>query len=230
MKIVDALIILFLLLGAVIGFKKGFIKTLVSFVGIFITIILALYLKQPVVNFLYAYFPFFSYGGFYILNIFVYESIAFFFIFTLLSCILGIILNITGIIEKLLNATIILGIVSKILGAIAGVLEMLLFIFVGCFVLSRINYTSSYIQESKTAKIILARTPIIANIAAPTYKAFDEVYELQKKYAKDEDKSEYNREALMIIVKYRIISKDQALKLVKDGKVKINNPDGFIIV
>ena len=36
MKIVDALIILFLLLGAVMGFKKGFIKTMVSLIGVFI--------------------------------------------------------------------------------------------------------------------------------------------------------------------------------------------------
>ena len=230
MKIADAVIILFLLLGAVIGFKKGFIKTMVSFIGVFIVIVLTLYLKQPVVNFLYRFMPFYSFGGLTILNIFLYESIAFLVIFSFLSCILGIILNITGIIEKLLNATIVLGLISKVLGAIAGVLEMLLFIFVGCFVLSRFNLSSPYINESKSARIILARTPILANIAAPTYSAVSEVYELQKKYAKAENKSAYNEEGLIILVKYGIITKDQARQFVKDGKIRIDNPESFVLI
>ena len=47
------IIILFLLLGAIIGFKKGFIKTLVSLIGVFIVIIVSFYLKKPVANFMY---------------------------------------------------------------------------------------------------------------------------------------------------------------------------------
>ena len=229
MKIVDALIILFILLGAVIGFKKGFIKTLVSFVGVFLIIVISLLLKQPVVNFIYAFFPFFSFNGLSVFNIFVYESIAFILIFTLLSCLLGIIINLTGVVEKILNLTIILGILSKTLGAIAGVLEMLLFIFIGCFVLSRFSYTSPYINESKAARVILARTPIIGNIAGPTYNSVSEIYELQKKYKDSDNKSEFNREALIVLVKYGVLTKEQARQFVKDGKIKIDNPDSFII-
>ena len=112
--------------------------------------------------------------------------------FVILSSILGIIINITGIIEKLLNVTIILGFFSKILGAIAGVLEMLVFIFIALFVLARINVTSSFVMESKTARVILARTPILANVAGPTYNALSDVYKLQKQYADTDDKEAYN--------------------------------------
>ena len=230
MKIVDAVIILFVLLGAVLGFKKGFIKTLISFLGVLITVVLSFYLKQPIVNCMYKYFPFFNFGGLSVLNIFLYESIGFLLIYTVLSCVLGIIINITGIIEKILNATIVLGVVSKILGAIAGLLEMILFIFIACFVLSRINTFSPYINESKIANIILNKTPIVAKISSPTYTSLNEIYELQKKYAKDENKSDYNRESLMILVKYGVISKEQAKELVKDGKINIDNPESFIIV
>ena len=229
MKIVDAVIILFIFLGAVMGFKKGFIKTLVSFIGVFLTIVLSLYLKTPIVNFLYAYFPFFKFGGFSILNIFLYESIAFILIYILLSCILGIILNITGIIEKLLNATIILGLVSKLLGAIAGVLEMLLFIFIACFVFSRFSFSSPYINESKFAKVILSKTPIIGRIAAPTYKSVSDIYELQKKYSKTGDKAAYNYDSLKILVENGVISADQAEEFVKDGKIDIGDSQGFNI-
>ncbi len=229
MSIVDAVIILFLLLGAAMGFKRGFIRTLVTFIGTFLVIILTLYLKQPVVNFMYAYFPFFDYGGYSVLNILVYESIAFILIFTLLSCLLGILINITGIVEKILNLTIVLGFISKILGAIAGILEMLLFIFIACFALSRFSFSSALINESRAARIILARTPVISNIAAPTYTAGSEIYELQKEYANAENKCEYNRKSVIILVKYGIISKDQARQFVKDGKIKIDNPESFVI-
>ena len=230
MKIVDAVIILFLLLGAAIGFKRGFIRTLVSFIGVFITIILAFYLKGPVVNFMYEFLPFFNYGGFTILNVFVYESIAFLLVYIILASILGIIINITGIVEKILKLTVILGLLSKVLGAIAGVLEMLLFIFISTFVLARFNFSKPYIMESKAARVILARTPVISGIAAPTYLALDEIYKLQKDYANTEDKEQYNIESLRILVKYRIVSKDQARKFVNDGKIKLSNPNGFVIM
>lgn len=229
MKIVDAVIILFLLLGAAMGFKKGFIKTMVSLIGVFLTIIISFYLKKPIVNFMYSYFPFFKFGGLSVLNIFVYESIAFLFIYVLLSAVLGIIINITGIVEKILKLTIVLGFISKILGAIAGVLEMLLFIFISSFVLARFNFSKQYIMESRVAMTILAKTPVVANIAAPTYVALDEIYNLQKDYANNENVLEYNRKSLIILVKYKIITKEQAMKFVKDGKIQIDNADSFII-
>ena len=107
---------------------------------------------------------------------------------------------------------------------------MLLFIFITCFALSRINVFTLYISESKIAGIILNKTPIVAKISSPTYNSLTEIYNLQKKYAKDENKSNYNRESLMILIKYNVISKEQARDLVKKGKIKIDNPESFIIV
>lgn len=227
MSIVDAVIILFLLLGAFLGFKRGFIKTLVSLIGVVLVIVLSFYLKTPIATFMYNYLPFWSFDGLSILNIFLYESIAFLLVFVILSSILGIIINITGIIEKLLNVTIILGFFSKILGAIAGVLEMLVFIFIALFVLARINVTSSFVMESKTARVILARTPILANVAGPTYNALSDVYKLQKQYADTDDKEAYNLEALTSLVRYGVISKEQAKKLIDDGKLKFSTEVNF---
>ena len=230
MKIVDAIIILFLLLGAVIGFKKGFIRTLVSLIGVFAVILLTMYLKKPVVTFMYTYLPFFNFGGYTIFNVFLYESIAFLLIYVLLSSVLGIIINITGIVEKILNATILLGAISKILGAIAGVLEMLLFIFIGLFVCSRIKPINPYILESRTSRIILARTPLISNAAAPTTASLNEIYKLEKENLENEDQEKFNLDSLMILVRYNVVSKEQAVKFIKDGKIKISNPEGFVLV
>ena len=41
MNIVDAVLLLALLAGAVIGFKKGFIKTMVSLIGTILVIVLS---------------------------------------------------------------------------------------------------------------------------------------------------------------------------------------------
>ncbi|MBQ4583528.1 MAG: CvpA family protein [Bacilli bacterium] len=227
MSIVDAIIILFLILGALIGFKKGFIKTMVSLIGVILVIVLSFYFKTPIATFMYNYLPFWDFGGLSILNIFLYESIAFLLVFVLLSSVLGIIINITGIIEKLLNITIVLGFFSKILGAIAGVLEMIVFIFIAAFVLARINITSEFIMESSWARTILARTPVLANVAGPTYNALSEIYELQKEYADTDDKEAYNVDALTSLIRYGVISKEQAKKLIEDGKLKITTEVNF---
>lgn len=227
MSIVDAIIILFLILGALIGFKKGFIKTMVSLIGVILVIVLSFYFKTPIATFMYNYLPFWDFGGLTVLNIFLYESIAFLLVFVLLSSILGIIINITGIIEKLLNITIVLGFFSKILGAIAGVLEMIVFIFIAAFVLARINVTSEFIMESSWARAILARTPVLANVAGPTYNALSEIYELQKEYADTDDKEAYNVDALTSLIRYGVISKEQAKKLIDDGKLRITTEVNF---
>ena len=178
---------------------------------------------------MYKYCPFFNFDGYSVWNVFLYESIAFLIVFILLFSILGIIINISGIVEKILNSTIVLGIISKILGAIAGILEMLVFLFIGLFVISRFNFASDLIMESKVSKVILDRTPIISNIAGPTYNAFNEVYELQKKYSDKKDKDAFNISALQSLVSHRVLSAEQAQELVKNGKIKIKNSDSYVI-
>ena len=63
MAILDAVIILFLLMGAVLGFKRGFIKSLVSLIGIILIVVISYYLKNPIANFMIRHFPFFSFTG-----------------------------------------------------------------------------------------------------------------------------------------------------------------------
>ena len=61
---VDLIIIVLVILGAAIGFKRGFTKELVSVLGFIVCIILAFILKNPVASFFYDKLPFFSFGGF----------------------------------------------------------------------------------------------------------------------------------------------------------------------
>ncbi len=225
--IVDAIIILFLLMGAVLGFKKGVIKSIVSFVGTILVLVLSFTFKNPLSVFLYTYLPFFN-VGITVLNILIYEGLAFLILFVLFSSILRIIIKISGIIEMLLKATIILGIPSKILGAIFGFLEMYLFTFVVLFILAQFNVQNSLITESKMANVILGKTPFISNVLNNTYTAVKEVTDLNKEYGKKGNTEELNQKGLDILLKYKVLSVENANKLLEKNKLKIK--DANVIV
>lgn len=232
MSIVDSIIILFLLMGAIIGFKRGVIQSATMFIGIIIVVILSYYLKNPLSKFMYTYLPFFEFKGLLqgvtVLNILVYEALAFLIIFFILTAILQIAIKATGILEKILKFTIILGIPSKILGAIFGLLEQFIYVFVFLFFLSRLSFTTEYINESFLANKILDKTPVISNIVESSCASFEEIYSLKEKYQNTTNKNEYNKEALDILLKHSIITPDSARRLMEKDKLKIDDAENII--
>ena len=87
MNLIDVLVLLLLIYCAFMGFRRGLTKELVSFAGVFVIIVLAFLLKNPISSFMYENLPFFSFGGMFkgvtALNIIVYEVIAFFIVVSL---------------------------------------------------------------------------------------------------------------------------------------------------
>ena len=61
MNLIDIAIILFLIIGAVIGFTNGAIKTITSFVGLFVVLVASFILKNQVSSILYENMPFFNF-------------------------------------------------------------------------------------------------------------------------------------------------------------------------
>ena len=227
LSVIDAVIILFLLLGAVIGFKKGVIKSVVSFVGTILVFVLAFLFKNPLSVFLYTHLPFFN-VGITVLNILIYEAIAFLILVFLFGIVLKIIIKISGLIETILKFTIVLGIPSKILGAIFGFLEMYVFVFAVLFLLVQFNVNSSLITESKMADFILGKTPVVSNIMEDSYKAIKEVIDLNKNYTTTQDKQKLNQDGLEILLKYDILSVENATMLQEKGKLNIPNAQSVI--
>lgn len=234
MSILDVVIILALLFGAVIGFKRGIITSAVMFFGTIIVIYLSYLLKNPISELLYTYLPFFKFGGLWqnvsVINIIVYEAIAFLVTFSLLMIILKVVVVATKIIEKIFKATIILGIPSKILGAIFGVLEAYLILFVILFSINQFNWFSELTSKSKADEIIINKTPILKETVADALDSFTEIYDLQDKY-RDQNKNSdaYNKEALEIMLKNGVISPNSVRKLVKKDKIKIDNIEEILI-
>lgn len=231
MNIVDIIIILFIGLGAVVGFKEGFIQKTARVVGLIIVIILSFLLKNIISVIMYENLPFFNFGGLIkgveMINVIMYELIAFFIVFLILSIILRIIISITGIVEKILKMTVILAIPSKILGMIVGAVEYYIYVFIALFLLTLPTFNIGIINDSKGKDVILNNTPIISNLANETLKTYTEVYTVIDSHdGKNTEK--VNSEVLDILLKYDIITVKSTEKLLKENKIHVSNPDEIL--
>lgn len=225
-NVIDAIIILFLLAGAVLGFKRGAIQTLATLIGTILIIILAYYLKNPLSVFLYTYLPFFKLGGIFngitVINILIYEAIAFLIVLGVLSVLLSVILKITGILSKIVDHSIILTLPSKLIGIAVGFLEAYVFLFVLLFIFSQFSFSNTVLKDSKYTNVILSKTPFTTGFKN-SYNAFNEIRDLGNNNSSNKD-----YEALNTLLKYDIITTDNAHKLVDNGKINIKGSNKLI--
>ncbi len=234
MNIVDLIIIILILFGAVIGFKRGFTKSLVSAVGLIAIVIIAFLLKNPVSTVLYEHLPFFQFGGVIkgvtVLNIALYELLAFVIVLAVLGIVLKILMIATSIFERILTLTIILGIPSKILGAIIGALEWFILVFIGLYVLNMPVVNVKEIDNSTLAPKILNNTPILSGVIKDTNDVINEFASIKDRYTdKNVDTNEFNKETLELFLKYNVVSVDSVDKLIKDNKLKIDGIDEVLV-
>lgn len=227
MNITDFLIIIFIVLGAFVGAKQGFTKALVSFLGTIIVVVLAYFLKNPVSEFLMSFCPFFSFGGIIkgvtVLNIAVYEVIAFIAVYFILMAILNALLFATGIFEKILKFTIVLGMPSAIFGAIIGAIKNYVIAFFVLYILSMPNFVDvDFVKNSSFREPILSNTPLLSNVAGTALEALDEFKGLADKYTDSTDTNSYNLETLDVFLKYKIVTVDTVKKLDESGKIEID--------
>ena len=232
MNVIDIIILLVIAFGAVIGFHNGFTKQLVSFVGFIVVIILSYLLKNIISGFLYEHLPFFGFGGVLkgvtVLNIALYEVIAFLIVFSILMIIFRVLLKVTGIFETILKFTIILGIPSKLLGAIVGVIQSLCYAFIGLYVLSFPIFNIDGMEESKIRNMILDNTPILSTIAEDSLDVFKEFKTLKTKYDGKESAAAFNLEALDLFLKYKVVTVESVERLKEKGKISIPNMEQVI--
>lgn len=231
MNIVDALIILFIALMGVIGFKRGVVKQTVSTVGLIIILILAFQLKNPLAEFLSLHLPFFDFFGAFegvtALNIILYQLISFLVIFALLEIVLKVLISITGVIEKIFKYTIILGIPSKLLGLLVGLIEGFVFTFIVLFFLKQPAFNIKEFESSTLTSKILESTPVLSGFASDLVETFNDVYLLGKEYSIS-DPNTLNRETVDVMLKHGVISTDYVVKLIDADKIEIDGIDSVL--
>lgn len=230
MSLVDILIIIILIVGGISGFKNGFTKSVVKFIGLLLVIILSFILKNPISIILMNIGPFIPFGGIIkgvtVLNIALYEVISFSIIFSILMIVLKVLTKTTSIFEKILNFTIILGIPSKILGLIFSVLQNYIIVFFVLYFLAMPNFSEvSVLNNSMLKDPILRGTPVLSRIGDNSLKVLDEFKDLSKKYKNSKDANEFNLETLDLFLKYDVTSVDTIKSLKESGKLKIDGID-----
>lgn len=229
MSILDMLIIVVIIFGIYKGFRYGFVRSAVSLVGSIFIFVGAYFLKNPLSVLMYENLPFHSFGGIFFgitsINIIVYEAISYIICLIILSIILKIVIKLTGIIDKLIKATVILALPSKLLGAFLKFLEYYIYIFIVLFIFASIPFFTPYFKESTVAKAIVSKTPIISNMTNDVYNSIMDIYDICLKYDGTSDKTKGDEEAIKVLLKYDVISEDGVRKLSELGKLKIDNID-----
>ena len=226
MTIVDFIIITFIILGAIIGFKQGAIKTGVDFLGIGLIAIISFVFKDKLMVLLYEHLPFFDFFGLIkgitSVNILFYQILSFIIIFMALTFILKILIAITGIIEWILKMTIFLSLPSKLLGAVIGAIQYYIYVFIILFILNFPILNLTMLKESKLNNYILENTPIISTYASSTVDTYSKIYSIIKN-KKEKTNIEINTEVLITLLDNKLISVESAKKLVLQNKVPITD-------
>lgn len=226
MNVVDVIIIALLILGGVAGFKAGVIKKLTDFIGMFVVIILAFYLKNYISVIMYENLPFFNFfgliNGIDALNILLYEVIAFLVIFIVLLFVLKVVLMLTGLVEKILKATVILSIPSKLLGIVVGVIEMYVYLFLILVIVSLPIFDSSFLKDSKMNNFILNNTPVLSGVSEEIIDIYGDVYNIIDN-RKNKTNEQLNEEILKVLIDKKVVTKESAKKLVDKNKIHIND-------
>lgn len=153
MNIVDIIVLLIILFSGFIGMKKGFVKSLVSFFGIIIVFILSFLMKDKIADWMCLNLPFFSFSGTFkgatILNVIIYQAVAFMAIFSILMAAYHLIVKISGLAEWLLKLSIIGIIPTKIGGLIVGLLKGIIISLIAIVVLSLPTLKLGFIDGTK---------------------------------------------------------------------------------
>jgi len=223
--------IVLMIIGYIIGgWKDGVIRGGVSFIGTVLTFIISYSLKGIIGNLLCSICPFFNFSGLVTLNILIYQVIAFFITFSLLSIIYRILLKASEKIQIFINKTIILTIPSKIGGGIVGFFRgvFVVFIILICLVLPCRDVKE--FTKSTLVNKILFETPILSKNTDNFVLVVKETYDLSSKISMGKiSKNKANLKSLDVMLKYKIVSKKEVLKLVKNNKLdKVKNIDSVL--
>ncbi len=225
MNIIDVVIILLLGLSFVNGYKRGVLKELVMLLGVIIIYVISFIFKDKIGLLLCKFMPFFDFNGLVSLNILIYQLIAFAIISSFLFAIFGIILKLTGILQKLVDISIILTIPSKILGGIVGLIEGYITIFAILVILSIPLKNFDIYKESYLNNKIIISSPILSSSLGNLDDLIIDIYEL--KTDEEKDKNKINIKILDMYIDYDIITEDDLLNIISLGK--LDKIDGISI-
>lgn len=224
LNVFDIGIILLLVMFIIVGFKNGAIRELFALVGIIVVFVLSYSLKGILGNILCIVLPFFKITGVVeglsVMNILLYQAIAFMIVFAILLTLYEILLKVSKFIQKIVNLTIILILPSKILGGIIAFVKgwIVLFAVFLCLMIPLKN-TELFTSSTMVNKIIY-NTPLLSSHSSNFINSVEEIYNLEKQLSNKEiSKNEANLKTLDLMLKHKIVDKSTVEQLVKLHKL-----------
>lgn len=210
MNIFNIIIILVIIMSGITGWKRGVLKETVFLIGTILIFVIAFNLKEPLGNTLCKYLPFFEFSGnlkgLISLNILIYQTIAFILVVGILYTIFGIVMTVTKIMQKILNATIILLIPSKILGMIIGLIQGYIIVFTAIVLLAIPLKDVSQYQNSTLVNKIMYNSPILSDTIGDFTNAISDIYETVDNINNNKNANDINLEVIDVMLKYKIVS------------------------
>ena len=230
MNIFDIVIILLILLSGVTGLKQGLLKSGINLIGTILIYIIAFKMKDSIGLFLCKVCPFFKFNGYITLNILVYQLIAFVLIASILFSIFAIVLKLTGVVQKLVDLTVILTIPSKIGVFIIGLLEVYVVMFIIILILSVPLRNVELFSESKLVDKMLNNTPILSSSLDGVGDVIFNVFHITSEVKEGENENtKVNMDIMKTYLDYKVITKEDAIDLIDTGKLNsINGIKEFV--
>lgn len=222
MNVIDIIVILLIILSGYAGFKDGVLKSLVKFVGTIVVYVIAFMLKDEVGIILCKIFPFFEFDGLVTLNILVYQLIAFVLIASVLFGVYNLVMKLTGVLQKIVDISIILTIPSKVLGFIVGMLEGYIIMFIVVVILSVPLGDTDIFKNAKLTDKMINNSPILTESLGGIIDSLTDVFVITSKIENNgiDRNSQINLDIMDTFLKYDVITKEDALDLIKMKKLE----------
>ncbi len=220
MNIFDIAIILLIIASGFVGIERGIIKEGVMLAGTLLVYFVAFLLKGPLGLLLCKLLPFYGFNGLVTLNIIIYQLLAFFIVALILFSIYNVVLKCTGVVQKLIDLSVILTIPSKILGFIVGIIEGYIIIFILLLVLSVPLRNVDYFINSKGVDIVMNHSPILSSSFEGVSTTLEDLEKITHRVVSgDTNISQINIDIVKDLIDCNIISKKDTLDIIETGKL-----------
>ena len=225
MNNISVAIILIIVSFGILGLKRGALKEAVIVFGNILVIAIAYFFKDMLASYLMNALPAYKInsvlGPLSSLTIIFYKLIAFLALMIVFHFLLRIIINLSGLLGKIMDATVILLLPNRIIGFILGILEGYVLMFIVLNVLMIPLSSNTTFMDSGVRKYIVEETLILKDSFGGLNTSLEEVMQLDK----NDNENSLNLKVIDILLKNKIITKDEVEELITNGK--IINVDGI---
>lgn len=228
MNYFDIIFGIILIVFGIKGYKRGFFRETLNFVGLIVILYISFLLMAPIGNVLLKTLPFLSLSIIGVemesLNIFFYQVLSFILLSIILYIIWNFILTITGLLSKIIGLNKLLRLPFRLLGAVVGVISGYVILFLILLVIAiPLNSRFTSYKDSKLKDHIINNKLLFTKEVVKLNDSINEIYDLTYVIDKDEKRlkhsNTYNAKVMDIMLKNRMVEKETIDELIKRNKI-----------